>query len=105
MCKLFVVLFALFALTACTQETPVDERKAKPVAQKSPQEKRDADKLDINSATEEELAALQGIGEQRAKAIIRGRPWGAKDELVDRGVLPEVTYDNIKGEIIARQRK
>ncbi len=105
MYKLIACLVASLLLTSCSQETPVEEKKAKPAAQKSSAEKRDADKLDINTASEEELAALQGIGEARAKSIIRGRPWGAKDELVDRGILPPATYDKIKEEIIARQRK
>jgi competence protein ComEA len=103
--RLILVLFASLLVASCSQETPVEEKKAKPAAQKSSAEKRDADKLDINTASEEELAALQGIGEARAKSIIRGRPWGAKDELVDRGILPPATYDKIKEEIIARQRK
>ena len=103
--KLIIVLVASLMFASCSEETSVEERKAKPVAQKSTQEKRDADKLDINTATEDQLAALQGIGEERAKAIVRGRPWRAKDELVQRGILPQSTYDNIKGEIIARQGK
>ena len=103
--RLILVLFASLLFASCSQEAPVEEKKAKPAAQKSSAEKRDADKLDINTASEEELAALQGIGEARAKSIIRGRPWGAKDELVDRGILPPATYDKIKEEIIARQRK
>jgi competence protein ComEA len=104
MSKFILVLFALLLTASCSEKTSVEERKAKPVPQKSA-ERRDADKLDINTASEDELAALQGIGEARAKAIIRGRPWGAKDELVDRGVLPQATYEKIKDEIIARQGK
>lgn len=102
--KLTVVLLSSLLLASCSREVPVEEKKAKPAAHKSAQEKRDADKLDINSASAEELTALQGIGEARAKAIIRGRPWGAKNELVDKGILPQATYDKIKEEIIARQR-
>jgi competence protein ComEA len=103
--KFIFTLFALLLFASCSQEAPVEEKKAKPVVQKSSGEKRDADKLDINTASEEELSALPGIGEARAKSIIRGRPWGAKEELVDRGVLPPATYDKIKEEIIARQKK
>lgn len=105
MSKFLVALFALLLCASCSQEAPVEEKKAKPVAQKSSGEKRDADKLDINTASEDQLSELPGIGKERAKSIIRGRPWQAKNELVDRGILPQATYDKIKGEIIARQKK
>ncbi len=91
---LLILLFSLL-LASCSREAPIEEKKAKPAAHKSTQasnqEKRDADKLDINSASEQDLTALQGIGEARAKSIIRGRPWGAKNELVDIGILPQTT--------------
>lgn len=102
--KLILILFASLLLAACSREAPIEENKAKPAAQKSAHEKRDADKLDVNSASAAELEALPGIGEARAKAIIRGRPWSAKNELVDKGVLPQSTYDKIKDVIIARQK-
>src|SRR5687768_7131300 len=38
--------------------------------------------VDINSATEDELRTLAGIGEAYAKKIIEGRPYKRKDELV-----------------------
>src|SRR5688572_30860808 len=40
-----------------------------------------AEPMDINSASEKELATLKGIGEVRAKAIVKGRPYKGKDEL------------------------
>ena len=46
---------------------------------------------------------LKGIGEARSDAIIKGRPWRAKNELVDKGVVPESVYNDIKDQIIARQ--
>jgi DNA uptake protein ComE-like DNA-binding protein len=60
--------------------------------------------IDINSATEAELRVLTGIGEARATAIIRGRPYRGKDDLVNRNIIPQGVYDGIKDRIIARQR-
>jgi DNA uptake protein ComE-like DNA-binding protein len=59
--------------------------------------------LDINSASEKELDALPGIGKSRASAIIKNRPYRAKDDLVSRHVIPQNVYNEIKDKIVARQ--
>lgn len=59
--------------------------------------------IDINRAKAEELMSLKGIGEARAKAIIKGRPYKRKDELVQKNIVPESVYDGIKDQIIAKQ--
>lgn len=61
--------------------------------------------IDINTATEAELRVLNGIGEARAAAIIRGRPYRGKDDLVNRNIIPQAVYDGIKDRIIARQAR
>lgn len=60
--------------------------------------------LDINSATIEELDALPGIGAARADAIVKGRPYKAKDELVQKNILPAGVYDKVKDKLIAKQK-
>jgi competence protein ComEA len=60
--------------------------------------------IDINSASEAELRTLPGIGEARAAAIIRGRPYRGKDELTRKNIIPQGVYDSIQARIIARQR-
>ncbi len=60
--------------------------------------------IDINSATEAELRTLPGIGEARATAIIRGRPYRGKDELTRKNIIPQGVYDSIQARIVARQR-
>lgn len=61
--------------------------------------------IDINSATRAELMTLPGIGEARADAIIRGRPYRGKDELPRKNIIPQTVYDNIQARIIARQQR
>jgi DNA uptake protein ComE-like DNA-binding protein len=59
--------------------------------------------IDINSATKDQLDALPGIGAARAEAIIKGRPYNGKDDLLNRGIIPANVYNGIKDRIIARQ--
>jgi competence protein ComEA len=60
--------------------------------------------LDINSATKEQLDALPGIGSARADAIIKGRPYKGKDDLLHKKIIPKNVYDGIKDKIIAKQK-
>jgi competence protein ComEA len=85
---------------------------AKPEAPKADAKKAEAPKadakksepMDINSASEKELATLPGIGEARAKAIVKGRPYKGKDELATKKIVPQKVYDDIKDKIIAKQK-
>jgi DNA uptake protein ComE-like DNA-binding protein len=59
--------------------------------------------IDINTASKAQLEPLKGIGPVRAEAIIKGRPYKGKDELVQKKIVPKNVYDDIKEQIIAKQ--
>ncbi len=60
--------------------------------------------LDLNSASKEELETLSGIGPARSEAIIKGRPYRGKDELLSKKIVPSNVYEGIKDKVIARQK-
>ncbi|ABF40759.1 DNA uptake protein and related DNA-binding protein [Candidatus Koribacter versatilis Ellin345] len=60
-------------------------------------------KIDINSATGDELATLPGIGPATAQKIIAGRPYHTKTDLKNQKIVNGPTYDKIKDQIIAKQ--
>ena len=101
---------ALSAGSALAQkaEAPKAKTEAPKAAPAKPAEapKAEAPKgepMDINSASEKELATLKGIGDARAKAIVKHRPYKGKDDLVKKKIIPQGVYDDIKDQIIAKQ--
>ena len=61
-----------------------------------------ANPIDLNSASRDALMTLDGIGEVKADAIIRARPFRAKTELVERRIVPEALYEKIADKVFAR---
>ena len=96
-----LLLAAALALATLAAPAFAEDKKPAPAAS-SAAPKTEA-LMDINSASEKDLATLPGIGEARAKAIVKGRPYKGKNELKDRKIIPEGVYNGIKDKIIAKQ--
>jgi len=99
----FLLIAAFATAMVFGQEAKKSTGKMAPKMDKMEKMAPKAEVLDINSATKPQLEALKGIGPKYAEAIINGRPFKGKDELLSKKIVPESTYAAIKDLVIARQ--
>jgi competence protein ComEA len=106
--KRIAIVALVLAGTICLAQSSGTEQNAaagKPAQTVSQKIAASQSLLDINTATPGQLTVLPGVGDVYAKRIIDGRPYTAKNQLVQRGILPQNTYDKIKDQIIAHRPK
>ncbi|MFZ0731317.1 MAG: helix-hairpin-helix domain-containing protein [Candidatus Sulfotelmatobacter sp.] len=105
--QIAVLVFALSLVNGVALAQNV-EPGSKPEAMAAPAQMAKpaaSDKLDINTATKDQLKALPGIGDAYSQKIIDGRPYRTKLDLVHKKIIPQATYDKVKDMIIAKQPK
>jgi DNA uptake protein ComE-like DNA-binding protein len=61
--------------------------------------KTPAGKIDLNSASHDQLAALPGITDAKADAIIAGRPYDTARGVVAKGILTPAQFHRIAPEV------
>jgi len=100
--KWIVLLITALSLMAAPYQQP----KAKSsTADKTSTSSTSAKVIDINTASQDELKSLPGIGDAYSAAIIKNRPYANKRQLVSKKVIPQATYDKIADRVVAKQGK
>ena len=80
-------------------KTAAGQAKAAAQGVKDGWERSRSRKLDLNSANESELEALPGISRREAHKIIAARPYRAPHELVEKGIVSEEQYAEIRDQV------
>lgn len=64
--------------------------------------KDDMGRVNLNTASVEDLRAVPGIGQGYADKIVAGRPYKSIDELVKRNIMPAAAFNRIMARVFVR---
>jgi DNA uptake protein ComE-like DNA-binding protein len=82
-------------------KTAAGQAKAAAQGVKDGWERSQSHRVDLNSADENELSTLPGVTRRDARKIIAGRPYRAPYELVEKGIVSDEQYSQIRDEVSA----
>ena len=85
--------------------TTTTTKKARKSSTASDTSSKTSGKLDLNTATKDQLMSLPGITDADAQKIMDGRPYRAKNQLLSKGIISKDEYAKIKGQIVAHRSK
>ncbi len=91
--------------TSGTTETKAQPAQAQPAAATKAAHAKHAmatPKVDLNSATRDELVRLPGIGDATADKIIAARPFKSKSQLLSKKLVTRKEYAKISSRLVAK---
>ena len=98
--KLALVLFLsiMFQFPAAARAADMEKKPAAPG-----KDAQRGDRVDLNSASLNELKSIRGLTEAQAKKIVDGRPYARRRDLVTKKVMDQETYDKIKDRVYTKR--
>lgn len=97
-------VLGLFAGMTYAQSSADQGSSTSKMSKKSSAKKSSSAKVDINSATKEELVAA-GLDEATAQKVIDGRPYTSKRALLNKHILTKDEYNKVSGNLVAHRGK
>jgi DNA uptake protein ComE-like DNA-binding protein len=106
---LALALFAVPLAHAQGSSTPATEPAKAPATTEHHSTKssstKSAPKVDLNSASKEDLMKVHGITDAMADKIIAARPLKSKSELESKGIMTKAEYNKVSAHVVATQPK
>ncbi len=104
MFRTVLVAAALFAAAPAFAETAAKPATPPTIATPVPSARMatEAQRLDLNSATVEQLMAVKGFSKTIAESIVKGRPFKSVEDLHTRKIVAGDILSTVKGQLIVR---
>ena len=90
------------ASTAVPQRSSSTQKAATEKGSKATSKLAPGQRVNINTATKQEIEALQGIGPAKAQMIIDGRPYNKPEDIMKVKGIKQKVFDKIKDNITVR---
>ena len=90
------------ASTAASQKATSAQKPATEKASKAASKLAPGQRININTATKQEIEALPGIGPVKAQAIIDGRPYDKPEDIMKVKGIKQKIFDKVKDSITVR---